>query len=721
MAVASAMQNQHYSRHAYDDEYSRRTLTHYLNLLDFDHRFFLQTDVDEIRKKYDTELDDLVITGDVSMAKEIYALFAKRAQERVEHVQALLKANKFDFAIDEKIDISRKKLPWPKDKAAADDLWRRIIKNEMLTERMNRQLKADREAEKAAKKAEEGKDTKKADPAPTKKATPEETPEEKVGKRWESFLKRLAENDEEEIVNFFLTALTSAYDPHSEYFSPSESDNFQVSMKNELIGIGAVLSKKEDAVEIQGIVVGGPADKSKELKVGDKIVGVAQGKDGKMEDVRNLKLQKIVDQIRGEESSVVRLQVIPAEDPTMEREIVIVREKVALKDKVANANLIEWQKDGAPSKLGWINLPSFYADMENHESGCTKDVRRLLERLMKENISGLVLDLRGNGGGSLEEALSMTGLFIKRGPVVVAQDWRRLQPDRRPSPNAEPVYTGPLVVLTDKTSASASEIVAAALQDYQRAVVVGDESTFGKGTVQTIIDLKRLMPPFSNVNRAGQLKFTIQKFYRIAGGSTQFKGVRSDVIVPQRVDALEIGEDQLENPLPYDTIQPSKYALSDWAPLPVDELKNRSRTRIDKEPEFQFMLEDTKRLRDQIDKNELSLSEAARKAEIDANKDRRKARTADRKQRIASLGDAQKNEFKVFRLTLDNVADEGLKAESEFTDEQTTGMRMAKDDEADEDDKTKFPYDIEPVKLEALRILSDLISISGTTRTAQTR
>ena len=502
--------------------------------------------------------------------------------------------------------------------------------------------------------------------------------------------------------------------------SPSENDNFQVGMKNQLVGIGALLSKKDDAVEIQGIVVGGPADKSKLLKERDKIIGVAQGKDGKMEDVRNLKLQRIVDQIRGEEKSIVRLKIIPADDPTIEKEISIVRAKVDLKDKVANANLIETTKDGQAVRLGWINLPSFYADMESHESSCTRDVRRLLDRLKKEGIHGLVLDLRGNGGGSLEEAISMTGLFIKRGPVVQAVDWRREQADFRRSPNPEPVYDGPLVVVTDKTSASASEILAAALQDYQRAVVVGDDSTFGKGTVQTILDMKKVMPIFSDSSRAGSLKVTIQKFYRIAGGATQQRGVRSDVVLPQRVDAYEIGEDQLENPLPYDTIKPLRYSLYSRAPLPTEELKARSKVRIAKEPEFQFLLDDISRLKTQIDRNTLSLNEKNRMSEIDANKERRKQRNEERKTRIAALGAAQKNQFKMFRLTLDNVDEPELKAESEFTDEQTTGMRMAKEDDDDaEDDKIKFPYDVEPVKLETLRILDDLIALSDTSRTAQ--
>lgn len=723
MAVAQAMQNQHYSRHDFDDNYSSRMLEHYLDLLDFDHRFFLQSDVDGFRRDYETQLDDMIlVNGDITAAQKIYDVFKKRVQDRVAKIQESLKSETFTFDGDDSVHISRKDLPWPKTEAEADALWTGILKNQVLAERLSRQIKADREAEKAAEMTpEERKKAAEKKVVPDAPAPAGQTPEQKTSEFWGRFLKNLNENDHEDVVNFFLSSLAAAYDPHSEYMSPSDNENFQVGMKNSLVGIGALLSKKDDSVEIQGIVVGGPADKSGLLKERDKIIGVAQGNNGSMEDVRALKLQKIVDQIRGEEGSIVRLKIIPASDPTTEKEISIERAKVDLKDKVATANLMETTKDGQTLRLGWITLPAFYADMDTHESGCTKDVKRLLERLMKENINGLVLDLRGNGGGSLEEAISLTGLFIKKGPVVQAVDWRREVPDFRPSRNAEPLYNGPLVILTDKTSASASEILAAAIQDYGRGVIVGDESTFGKGTVQTIIDMKRVMPIFSDSSRAGSLKVTIQKFYRIAGGSTQFKGVRSDIVLPQRVDAYEIGEDQLENPLPYDVIKPLGYALSDQAPLPLDDLRARSGKRVDKEPEFQYIADDAKRLRDQIEKNTLSLNQKNRASEIAANKERRKDRVAERKARVADLGEAQNNAYKVYRLTLDTVDEPALRLESDFTDEQTTGMRLAKDDDDVElaDDKAKFPYDLEPVKLEGLRILSDLIGLSAPNRTAQ--
>lgn len=721
-AVVQALQNQHYSRHNFDDAYSKRTLEHYLNFLDGQHQFFLQPEIDEFRREYGTQIDDLILVErDVSVATKIYDRYLQRVQERVAKIQELLKTAKFDFSADETVEISRKKLPWPATAEEADDLWRRTIKNQVLTERINRRLREERAAELAAKAEAEGKPK----PEP-KKAEPEETPEEKVAKFWTRFLEsRREEFDTEEVMSLFFSAIAAAYDPHSEYMSPSDSDNFQVSMKNELYGIGAQLQKKLDGsgVEIVGIVIGGPADKNGQLKERDTIIGVAQGLDGKMEDIRGQKLQKIVDQIRGEENTVVRLLVIPAADPTTEKEIAITRGKVSLKDKLATANLIETQQEGQTLKLGVIHLPAFYADMESGASGCTRDVRRLLERLKKEGISGLVLDLRGNGGGSLEEAIAMTGLFIKRGPVVQHVDWRRTEAQHRRSLNSEPVYDGPLVVLTDKTSASASEIVAAALQDYGRAVIVGDESTFGKGTVQTITSLARFLPFLSRSReRAGDLKLTIQKFYRIAGGSTQFKGVNSDIVLPQRIDAYEIGEDTLENPLPYDTIEPLTYSLSRHAPLPIAALAERSKARVAQEPEFQYVMEDIKRLKSQIEGNVLSLNEQKRLEEVSSRKQRIKQRAEERKARIAALGEAQSNAFKAYRFTLDNVGEDTLHPESEFANETATGMRMAKRDddvELDEDDKAKFPYDIEPVKLEALRILADLVSLEAQKSTAQ--
>jgi carboxyl-terminal processing protease len=722
MYVAKALADRHYSRHDFDAEYSKRTLLHFLNTLDGEHKFLLQSDIDQFKAEYENTLDKLTLIGDISPAHKMYAVFEKRVKDRVARIGQMLEKEKFTFDSKQSIEITRHKLGWPKDEAEADDLWRREITNELLAEKLNVRYKDEKAKEKAAKAKD-----KPVDPAAEAKAKeleakkkaapPLDPPDVRIRKRYEKFVESLQENDEEERANFFLSALTLAYDPHSEYMSQSEWENFMIQMTNKLIGIGALLQKKEEGVAIQGIIVGGPADKSGLLKEGDKIVGVAQGEDGKMDDVRYQKLQKIVEKIRGEKDSTVRLQVIPGDDPGGLKEISIAREEVPLKDKISQAQIIDEKVGEVTNRLGWITLPSFYADMEDHKTSCADDVRRLLQRLVEEKVTGVVLDLRGNGGGSLEEAINLTGLFIPRGPVVQVVDWRREAADRKNTPNSEPMYKGPLVVLCDKTSASASEIVAAAFQDYNRALVVGDSSTFGKGTVQTILNMQRVMPFFSDSKRAGALKVTIQKFYRIAGGSTQLKGVVSDLVIPSRVDGYEVGEDELENPLEYDTIKPLRYSTTS-AGFPVEELRSRSKVRVEKESEFTLLAEDIKRTQENIKKNSISLNEEDRWAEVQTNKERRNARNESRKARIAAFTQAEKDRFKVYRLTLDNVEDKDLKLDADFTDEQSTGMRMAKDDDDEIDDKIKFPWDLEPGKLEALHILQDLIALTDPNHTA---
>ena len=486
-------------------------------------------------------------------------------------------------------------------------------------------------------------------------------------------------------------------------------------MKHKLVGIGALLGLVDDVAQIQGIVVGGPADKQGQLKLNDKVTGVAQG-DAEFVETKYMKLQKIVDMIRGKEGSTVRLRVTPADDPSSTRIISIVRGEVELKEKLANAELLLTPPEmGPPTKIGWINLSSFYADMEGGTVSTTDDVQRLLARLMKEKIDGLVLDLRGNGGGSLEEAIRLTGLFVPAGPVVQAKDWRGSISWREcESPKA--FYDGPMIVLTDKTSASASEILAAALQDYRRALIVGDKSTFGKGTVQTILPVERFMPFFSDKSRAGNLKVTIQKFYRIAGGSTQLKGVEPDLVLPSIRDVLDIGEASADNPLPYDTIPARKYSLLREQPLPLDELRLRLQTRLAANPEFQYVSEESKRLKERIDRNVASLNLAERQKESSETKLRREKQEAERAERVKALNAKLKDGgFKVYHLTLDNVDAAELVPESAFTREQSTGMKMAAKADGEEggSDASSFPYGLEPTKLETVHILRDFLELSG--------
>jgi carboxyl-terminal processing protease len=736
MHVAYMLQNHHYSHKDFDDDASKRLLENYLNLLDFKHVFFTQQDVDGFRKMYDTTLDDHVLMRNISPAIEIYDIYKQRVSERVAFAKKALETNKFTFDSDRTLTIKRDKLPWPKDKAASDKLWLDLIEDNLIQERLIDKNRVAEEKKKAAEKAEKDKNAK-ADPkAEAKKAEVAEAkktakadeddesklpPAQRVAKDYERLLESVEENsDTEEVVNFFLSCLASTYDPHTEYMSHTEINNFNIQMKHSLVGIGALLGKKDDGVEIQGIVVGGPADKQGELQLDDKIISVAQGENGEFVDVRyKRKLQDIVDMIRGEVDTTVRLKIVPADDPSSTKVIAIKRAEVELKDKVASAELIETPSAiGKPLKIGWIQLPSFYADMEEGKVSTTVDCERLLRRLMKEGMEGLVFDLRGNGGGSLEEAIKLTGLFIPAGPVVQAKDWRE-SISNRSSDADRPVYDGPLIVLTDKASASASEIFAAALQDYNRALIVGDKSTFGKGTVQTILPVERYMPFFADKSRAGALKVTIQKFYRIAGGSTQLRGVVPDLILPSLRDVMEIGESSAENPLPYDTIPAMKYNVWRKDGFPIEQLKSRLDSRIASNPEFQMIIDESRLLKERIDRNTISLSESGREKEREGNETRRKKQEAERAERVKQVAATLKDGgFKIYHLTLDNVDKPGLVLESDITREQTTGMRTAKGAKMDDEDEgdhsvgSKFPYGLEPVKLESMHIMRDLIDLT---------
>ncbi|MDB6004975.1 MAG: hypothetical protein JWR15_1962, partial [Prosthecobacter sp.] len=373
---------------------------------------------------------------------------------------------------------------------------------------------------------------------------------------------------------------------------------------------------------------------------------------------------------------------------------------------------------GKTLKVGWINLSNFYADMENGQVSTSVDVERLLRRLMKEKIDGLVLDLRDNGGGSLDEAIKLTGLFVPAGPIVQAKDWRG-SITWRDCENEKPVYDGPMIVLTNKASASASEILAAALQDYRRALIVGDKSSFGKGTVQTILPVERYMPFFSDKKGAGDLKVTIQKFYRIAGGSTQLKGVEADIPLPSIRDVLDIGESSAENPLPYDTIPPRKYPLFRKDPFPIDQINARVKSRIAANPEFQNVVDESARLKEKIDRNTVTLNLREREQERLDTEARRDKQIEERAQRAKDVAERIKDAgFKTYHLTLDNVDKADLVPESAFTKEMNSGMRTASKEDDSGNDGAKFPYGIEPIKLETIHILRDLLELDHKPTTA---
>ena len=711
--VANLVQNNHYSRTDFEDGVSKELLNAYIGFLDSNRLYFTQKDIDSFEKKYATSLDDYVFEGSIKPALDIYNLYTKRVTDRVAKIETILKETEFKFDSDRTVEKRRKDSAWAADDTAADELWKNILEGQLLEEELR--LIAQRERAK-----ELGKDL--ADILGKEGA---KSPKDKVLERYTRFMRSLDENDEEEVCNYFLSTLSQVYDPHSEYFSQSELENFRVGMENKLIGIGALLSMEDGAAKIQGLVVGGPAQKGGELQNNDRIIGVAQGKDEEMVDIMYMKLNKVVDLIRGKKGTDVVLKVIPvdAADDSMTKKIVIKREEVNLKDKLANAELIEIvDPEGNKKRIGWINLYAFYADMERGTVSCSADVRRLLDRLISEDIEGLVVDLRGNGGGSLEEAIKMTGMFIKEGPVVQAKNAKGKITNRE-SKNRWAVYDGPLVVLTDRSSASASEIFAAALQDYGRAVVVGDKSTFGKGTVQTVMPVAQFMPmifPRDTKGRAGALKVTIQKFYRIAGGSTQLKGVVPDVILPSYSDEIEAGEASLPNALEYDTIPKLTYDETTNGAL-TDKLRTASEARIASAKEYEYLLEDNKRIKELTERNAVSLNLEKRLAENKSDKDRRRARNADRLKRFEGITKAEKGRYSVYRITLDNVDDEKLTATDNFKQDDASSMIRAENKEKElAEIAPDYPHFLAPAKREALDIASDLITTTKALRTART-
>lgn len=690
IAVGKLLEQGHYTRQALDQGMSRQLLKTYTETLDYNHLFFTQKDIAEFEKRYGAVLADELMLGNLQPATAIYDTYKKRVQDRVAKVKDILKKQKFDFTSNRTTEINRSKVPWPKDEADADQLWLARIEGELLAESLN------------------------------DKAT--ETPVAIVTRRYDRLIRSLGEQTKDDVTKFFLNSLALTYDPHSEYLSPAEMENFNINMKLSLVGIGALLRSEDGYAKISELIPGGPAQMDGQLKVNDRITGVAQGKDAKFVDTIDMRLDKVVEMIRGKKGTLVRLQVVPADSKGGRKIIEIVRDEVKLTEQQAKAEIIEIKgPEGEMQKLGFLTLPSFYADMTTRGKGAkstTRDVEALLGRMQREGIAGLVIDLRRNGGGSLEEAINLTGLFIKRGPVVQSKDANKQVQVMSDRDGGRVTYSGPLVVLTSHLSASASEIFAAALQDYNRAVIVGDKNTFGKGTVQTVLEVGRFMSPFGFKQAdAGSLKLTIQKFYRISGGSTQLKGCESDIVLPSPYSALQVGEDSLKRPLPYDEVRPAEYEKWSGRPLDVADLKTRSTARVGTDLEFKFLLEDTERMKERIAANTLSLNKTQREAEVKADK----ARTEERKQaRLAS----KRVEPTAFKLALEDVekpqltlvkVDEAEKAKLRAATRRAADPSAARSSDAgdnedgEEEAEPKSDGRYDPVKQESLNILADLI------------
>ncbi len=658
-----------------------RILKNYLQILDYNHLYFTKGDVDEFKARFTPTIAGDIMRGDLSAPREIFTRFRQRVEERVAKNKELAAAP-HDFSSDKTVQIDRKKAPWPDDTVAADKLWADRIEAELLQERLNEH--------------------------------PVNPPPKVVAKRYDQFLKSVNEQSDEDVIKTFLVALAQSYDPHSEYMSPSDMENFNIQMRLSLVGIGAVLRTDDGYAKIVEVVPGGPADKDGRLKANDRITAVAQG-DGPFEDVVDMKLDKVVEKIRGGKGSKVRLQVIPANatDPSKRAVVEITRDKVKLKDAETKGEVIDAREaDGKIRKIGWLTVPSFYLNMERkegeEEKSTTKDVKRILGRMMKEGIQGLVIDLRRDGGGSLEEAINLTGLFVGPGPVVQAKDSNGRVSVSGDS-SATPFYSGPVVVLINRLSASASEIFAAALQDYGRAVVVGDQRSFGKGTVQTLLDVGKFMPLFhSQGSKAGSLKLTIQKFYRVSGGSTQHRGVLSDIVLPSPTDTPEIGESSLPNPLAYDEVDPQPVGkFQSTGPL-IDALRRRSEERVSSNPEFRYISDDMKRFREKREMNCLSLNEKSRREEIAEEKKRKEARLAERKKNPL-------HDMPAFEVTLDTVDKPELPRVTKKKPSKQPSPSNDPDGDSESDEAASNLPD--PARLEALHILDDLSSLGKPIRT----
>lgn len=686
--TARLLEKNHFLQQNIDDEVSRRLLARYIDSLDYFHILFTQEDMAEF-ERYSTSLDDALNVGDTGPAFEIYARLLRREEERVQFVRQILAApGKFDFTQDEWFAADRHKSPRPKDLNEATELWRLRLKFDILQEKLGEK----------------------------KKKTDLKEIAELLLRRYERSFRYDKERSPEEITATFLTSLAHVYDPHSDYMSSEELENFAINMQLSLFGIGAVLSSEDGYCTIKKLVPGGPAERSKQLRPNDRIVKVAQG-DGEPVDVVEMNLNKVVEMIRGPKGTEVRLTVLPEDSSTGGRKLVsLVRDEIKLEDQRASAKVIEIPIDGGGTRrIALIDLPSFYSPMDVGENGgsgqsTTVDVARLLGKLQVEGVEGVVLDLRRNGGGSLEEAINLTGLFIPEGPVVQVCDARGRRTTHADE-DGEVTYPGPLVVLISRFSASAAEILAGALQDYGRAVLVGDSATHGKGTVQSLIELGPLMRRAIQFwtrplpSRPGALKLTVQKFYRASGSSTQLNGVHPDIVLPSVSDFAEFGESALENPLPWDEITPAAYTPVGSTDVVLPLLRARSDGRVNSDPEFGYIRSDIARRKKLLDEKKVSLNESVRRGERDEIDLELKERKKDRAARESKAPHEIVRLLPMTKIEAPGLPEPEARRET-AEDPIPSSIDQDSDDTADE----KGPL-LDPTARESLFILNDFIRL----------
>ncbi|THC42428.1 carboxy terminal-processing peptidase [Massilia sp. Mn16-1_5] len=587
----------HYKATPLDDAMSEKIFDNYFQTLDSEKLYFTQADIDRFAPLR-TKLDDAINNEDLNPPFTIYNLYQQRFADRMNYARSLLKT-KLDFTVDETLQLDREKAPWAKSEDEIRDLWRKRVKNDWL------RLKLAGKEEKAIR--------------------------ETLDKRYENYIGRMKKLNNEDVFQMFMNAYATAIEPHTNYLGPRSADNFDIAMRLSLEGIGAVLQSRDDYTVIREIVPGSPADKSGKLKVGDRIVGVAQG-NGPFTDVLGWRIDDVVQLVRGEKGSTVRLDVIPGDAGVDAKHVTVsmVRKKISMEEQAAKKSIIQVKDGGVTRRIGIISLPTFYQDFEARRKGdkdfksATRDVARILGELKKDKVDNVLIDLRNNGGGSLVEAVELTGLFIDKGPVVqqrTAEGRVEVESDTVPGL----AWDGPMGVLINRGSASASEIFAAAIQDYGRGLVIGEPS-FGKGTVQTLIDLDRFSQ--SDKVRYGELKMTIAQFFRINGGTTQLRGVTPDIKLPVTTDPDMFGESSFDNALPWVSIKPANYVPSGDLKELVAPLQKRHEARIAKDRDIMDLREDIAEVIKLRKENAISLNEAVRRKERDAQDARAKMREA---------------------------------------------------------------------------------------------
>ncbi len=589
----------HYKAQPLDDAMSEKIYDRYFKSLDAEKLFFVQADLDKYAGAK-ARLDDAIVGENLQMPFDIYNLYQQRFNERIAYARELLKT-KPDFTLDESYQYDREKAEWTRSEAEVKELWRKRVKNDWL------RLKLAGKDDKAIR--------------------------ETLDKRYENYLGRSRKLNSEDVFQIFMNAYAMSIEPHTNYLGPRASDNFDIQMRLSLEGIGAVLQTRDEYTVIREIVTGSPAGMSGKLKVGDRIVGVAQGDNGAITDVLGWRIDDVVQQIRGPKDSKVRLQVLPGDagpdaKPVM---IALTRKKISMEEQSAKKTIMEVKDGAVKRRIGVISLPTFYQDFEARRRGdkdyksATRDVARLLAELKKDKVDNVLIDLRNNGGGSLTEAVELTGLFIDKGPVVQQRSAEgRVEVENDTLPGL--AWDGPIGVLINRGSASASEIFAAAVQDYGRGIVIGEPS-FGKGTVQTLISLDRFAQDKDKA-RLGELKMTVAQFFRINGGTTQLRGVTPDIKLPQLSDAENFGESSYDNALPYTVIKPAVYIpageVKDIVPL----LTKKHEARVAKDKDFQFLVDDVNYVKKQRKENLISLNEKDRRKERDEQEARAKQRDA---------------------------------------------------------------------------------------------